>query len=96
MLVNDKEQKINEKIQEITCASKDINQQASYDLVRDYREYKIKKMNLNESPGISRKPTGISMDLLILFHMISVHRFELLVGSLKYCSMKIRMELMIR
>ena len=49
MLVNDKEQKIKEKIQKITGTDTDINQQACYDLVKDFREYKIKKILLLSS-----------------------------------------------
>ena len=46
MLVDDKEQKIEQKIQEITGLSTDINKQVCYDLVKEFREYKIKKILL--------------------------------------------------
>lgn len=49
MLVNDKEQKIKEKIQEITGTDTDINRQACYDLVKEFRQYKIKKILLLSS-----------------------------------------------
>lgn len=49
MLFNDKEQKIKDKIQEITGRDINTNQQACYDLVRDFREYKIKKILLLSS-----------------------------------------------
>ena len=49
MLVNDKEQKIKEKIQEITGTGTDINRQACYDLVKEFREYKIKKIRVRKT-----------------------------------------------
>jgi len=49
MLVNSKEQKIKEKIQEITGKTTDINQKLCYDFVKDFREYKIKKILLLSS-----------------------------------------------
>ena len=49
MLVNDKEQRIKEKIQEITKISTDINKNVCTDLIKDYRVYKIKKILLLSS-----------------------------------------------
>ena len=46
MLVSDKEQKIKEKILEITGINIDINQQATYDYAKNFRGYKIKKILL--------------------------------------------------
>ena len=44
MLVNDKEQKIIQKIQEITGKNTNINQQVCYEQLKDFREYQIKKI----------------------------------------------------
>ena len=49
MLVSEKEQKIKEKIHEITGINIDIDQEASYDFVKHFRVYKIKKILLISS-----------------------------------------------
>jgi len=49
MLINNKEERIQEKIQEITGIKKDIKQQLCYDLIKNHREYKIKKILLISS-----------------------------------------------
>lgn len=46
MLVDDKEKQIKEKIQEIAGTTTDINQNVCYDLVKNFREYKINKILL--------------------------------------------------
>ena len=49
MLVNNKEQKIEQKIQDITGTSIDINKQSCYDALKEFREYKVKKILLLSS-----------------------------------------------
>ncbi len=46
MLENDKEQRIKDKIKNITGYSTDINEDVCYDLVKNYREYKVNKILL--------------------------------------------------
>lgn len=49
MLVTDKEQKIKEKIQEITGTKINTDRQVCFDLVKNFREHKIKKILLLSS-----------------------------------------------
>ena len=49
MLVSEKEQRIKEKIQEITGVNININEQVCFDLVKDFRVFKIKKILLISS-----------------------------------------------
>ena len=44
MFINDQEKKIKQKIQEISGKTIDIDKKTCYDLVRNYREYRIKKI----------------------------------------------------
>jgi len=49
MFINDKEQKIKTTIEEITGIKPEITQEISYDLLKDYRSFKIKKILLLSS-----------------------------------------------